>query len=140
MCTTTSSTGYTRDCPTGGVDGTHPCTPGGGQCLDGSHVGVINVNLSPLSTGTSVLTDPGGNFCPGQSNTGGHMFGCFGSTACRTITENGSAAMVTPGVPSPTKLASTFCIGMTGNGLVDASADLPGPGAVSLPGTFNLHN
>ncbi|HKA29510.1 MAG TPA: hypothetical protein VKH82_09055, partial [Candidatus Binatia bacterium] len=100
----------------------------------------INVNLSPLSTGTSVLTDPGGNFCPGQSNVGGHQFGCFGSTACRTITEKGSQSMITPGVPSATTLASTFCIGATGNGLVDASADLPGPGAVSLPGTFNLHN
>jgi len=149
-CTTTSSTGYTRDCPTGGSSAATNCGPamdqpctcnaGGGFCLDGSHVGPINVNLSPLSTGTSVLTDPGGNFCPGQSNVGGHQFGCFGSTACRTITEKGSQSMITPGVPSATTLASTFCIGATGNGLVDASADLPGPGAVSLPGTFNLHN
>src|SRR5215469_16106376 len=86
-CTTTSSTGYTRDCPTGGSSAATNCGPamdqpctcnaGGGFCLDGSHVGPINVNLSPLSTGTSVLTDPGGNFCPGQSNVGGHQFGCF---------------------------------------------------------------
>src|SRR4029077_3203173 len=91
-CKTTSSTGYTRDCPTGGTDGTHPCTPGGGACIDGSHVGVINVNLSPLTTATATKTDPGGNFCPGQSNTGGHQFGCFGSPTCTTITENGSPA------------------------------------------------
>jgi hypothetical protein len=33
-----------------------------------------------------------------------------------------------------------FCIAATGNGLVDASADLPGPGAISLPGSFLAHN
>jgi hypothetical protein len=32
-----------------------------------------------------------------------------------------------------------FCIAGTGNGLVDGSADLPGPGAVSLPGVFLVH-
>jgi hypothetical protein len=36
-------------------------------------------------------------------------------------------------------VGSTFCIPMTGNGLVDASAALPGPGAVSLPGTFTVN-
>src|SRR5262249_50313168 len=60
-CTTTSSTGLTRDCPTGGVGtivnpcpGTPSCAPnncscqpGGGFCCDGSHVGAIVVNLSP---------------------------------------------------------------------------------------------
>src|SRR5262249_22583289 len=75
-CTTTSSTGYTRDCPTGGTDATHPCTPGGGACIDGSHVGVIQVSLSPLTTGTASKTNATGNFCPGQSNTSGHAFGC----------------------------------------------------------------
>jgi hypothetical protein len=135
-CTTTSSTGLTRDCPTGGADGTHPCTPGGGNCIDGSHVGPINVNLSPLTDGTASKTDPVGNFC-GQSTASGHQFGCFGSPACRTITETGAAAgAITPGTPTPATLASVFCIAGTGNGLVDGSADLPGPGAVSLPGQF----
>src|SRR5262245_40802554 len=138
-CTTTSSTGYTRDCLTGGADGTHPCTPGGGACLDGSHVGGIHVSLSPLTTGTASKTDPGGNFCPGQSNTGGHMFGCFGSTACRTITENGApAGAITAGTPASATLAAVFCIGATGTGPVAASADWPGPGAVSLPGNFTV--
>jgi hypothetical protein len=136
-CTTTSSTGATRDCLTGGTDATHPCTPGGGACIDGSHVGVISINLSPLSTGTATMTNATGAFCPGQTNSSGHLFGCFGSSACRTITENGVAAgPVTPGTPASATLASTFCIAATGNGLVDASADLPGPGAVSLPGQF----
>jgi len=139
-CTTTSSTGYTRDCPTGGTDGTHPCTPGGGACIDGSHVGPINVDLSPLTTGTASKTDPGGNFCAGQSNVNGHKFGCFGNDTCVTITENGLPyGPVVVGTPGPATLASVFCISATMNGLVDASADLPGPGAVSLPGTVLAH-
>jgi hypothetical protein len=140
-CTTASSTGLTRDCPTGGADGTHPCTPGGGACLDGSHVGPINVNLSPLTTGTSSATNAMGLFCPSQGTGPGHMAGCFGAPTCRTINENGAAAgAITTGSPSAATLASVFCIAGTGNGLVDASADLPGPGAVSLPGGFLAHN
>jgi hypothetical protein len=95
---------------------------------------VISVNLTPLTTGAASDTDAGGLFCPGQ---GAAQVGCFGSTACRTITENGVAAgAITPGTPSGATLASVFCIAATGNGLVDASANLPGPGAVALPGTF----
>ena len=87
------------------------------------------------------MTNGTGNFCPGQTNTGGHMFGCFGSAACRTITENGVASgAISTGTPASATLAAVFCIGATGNGLVDASADLPGPGAVSLPGSFTAHN
>jgi len=145
-CVATSSTGYTRDCPTGGSSAANtcgpahnqPCTclPGGGACLDGSHVGVIPINLSPLTTGPASATNATGLFCPSQPHAG-----CFGSSACRTITENGKAAgAVTPGTPASATLASVFCIAATGNGLVDASADLPGPGAIALPGTFLAHN
>jgi hypothetical protein len=35
---------------------------------------------------------------------------------------------------------TTTVLMVTGNGLVDASADLPGPGAISLPGTYLAHN
>jgi flocculation protein FLO11 len=134
-CTTTSSTGLTRDCPTGGTDATHPCTPGGGLCVDGVHVGQISVNLTPLTTDTATATNPGGIFCTGQTTAG-----CFGAAACRTITENGqpAAGPITPGTPKVATLASVFCIAATGNGLVDATANLPGPGAISLPGTFEL--
>jgi hypothetical protein len=138
-CVATSSTGVTRDCPTGGTDATHPCTPGGGICIDGSHVGPIGVTLSPLTTGPASATSSTGRFCTAQ--LGGTHAGCFGSTACRTINETGVAAgAVTTGTPASATLASVFCIAATGNGLVDASADLPGPGAISLPGTFLAHN
>jgi hypothetical protein len=141
-CTTTSINGLTRDCPTGGADGTHPCTPGGGNCIDGSHVGPIAVNLSPLTTGTANKTSATGLFCPGQGPAAGpgHLAGCFGSTACTSITENGVPYFGIPtGSPVPATLASVFCVASTGNGLVDASADLPGPGAVSLPGVMLAH-
>jgi hypothetical protein len=93
------------------------------------------VDLSSLTTGTAHKTSATGNFCPGQSNTSGHMFGCFGSTACTSITETGAPyPLLTPGNQEPATLASVFCVAATGNGLVDASADLAGPGAVSLTG------
>src|SRR5262249_52561840 len=69
-CTTTSSTGVTRDCPTGGTDATHPCTPGGGACLDGSHVGVIPINLSPLTTRPATPAHRAGPVRPGPPARG----------------------------------------------------------------------
>jgi hypothetical protein len=135
-CTSTNSTGYTRDCPTGGTDATHPCTPGGGNCIDGAHIGPINVSLSPLTTDSPTKSDANGIFCNGQLHAG-----CFAQAGCTSITENGVAAgAVTLGVPKKATLASVFCIAMTGNGVVDGAADLPGPGAVSLPGTYNAHH
>jgi hypothetical protein len=68
---TTSSIGLTRDCPTGGVDATHPCTAGGGTCIDGSRIGPITVDLGSLVTGTASKTDPSGLFCPGQGPAAG---------------------------------------------------------------------
>ena len=133
-CTTTSSTGVTRDCPTGGTDATHPCTPGGGACLDGFHVGAISVNLTPLTTSVATATNATGAFCTGQHP------GCFGEAGCRTIIENGVPPVsVSVGIPTPATLASVFCILATGNGLVDATADLPGPGGIALPGTFTAN-
>lgn len=138
-CTTTSSIGLTRDCPTGGANPpAQPCTPDGSYCIDGSHVGVIGVDLSPLTTGRSSRPNAQGLFCPGQhQGVGPGQPGCFGLPQCRAITENGTpAGPITVGAPASGTLASVFCVAATGNGLVDASADLPGPGAVSLPGTF----
>src|SRR5262245_33910164 len=130
-CTTTNSQGLTRDCPTGGVDATHPCTPGN-ACIDGTFIGTIPVNLSPLGTATATQTAADGAFCPGQTSPG-----CFGSQACRTITENGApAGQVMSAVFTNATLASVFCIPATGNQLIDGTAALPGPGAVTLPGTF----
>src|SRR5262249_7268213 len=147
-CTSTNSVGLTRDCLTGGSSaatncpngtGTSPCdcqagTPGHDGCIDGTHVGPITVNLSPLTTTQTVSTTTDGNFCPGQGGPPGSP-GCFGKSACRTITENGTpAGPLTNGVGADVTLAYVFCISSTPNGLVNFAADLPGPGAVSLPG------
>ena len=67
--------------------------------------------------------------------------GAFGPAGggARTITETGSpAGNMTDGLPHPSTLASIFCIQPTFNATVDAAGDLPGPGAVALPGTATL--
>src|SRR5207244_1286458 len=58
----------------------------------------------------------------------------------RTITMMGAAAgAFVPGGPAtPATLVSTFCVPPSFDLLVDSSADLPGPGAVSLPGLAQL--
>jgi hypothetical protein len=38
--------------------------------------------------------------------------------------------------PKAVTLASVFCVGVTTNGTVNSNANLPGPGATSLPGTI----
>jgi hypothetical protein len=49
---------------------------------------------------------------------------------------------MTPGcaldVPRSTKLVSAFCVPATTNAIVNGAANIPGPGAVSLPGTITL--
>ena len=49
-----------------------------------------------------------------------------------------AAGITVGGGPVSGTLASVFCIPATGNGLIDGAADLPGPGATSLPGTLEL--
>jgi hypothetical protein len=120
-CTTTNANGLTRDCPSGAGDG--------------NIIGTISVDLSPLTTGTSNKTDATGAFCPGQAAA--LRNGCFGQAACTNITETGTAAgAISAGVPKSATLASVFCLPATGNTQIDNTTSLPGPGAVSLPGTF----
>jgi hypothetical protein len=78
-------------------------------------------------------------FCPGQvPSIGPGLYGAFGLRAARKIIETGMPAGDITGGPASAILASTFCIPATGNGLIDGSADLPGPGATSLPGIMEL--
>ncbi|TMA50503.1 MAG: hypothetical protein E6J76_11985 [Deltaproteobacteria bacterium] len=62
--------------------------------------------------------------------------GAFGQGPARTITEVGTPAGVClgDGAAHTSTLVSTFCIPPAFNATVDAAADLPGPGAVALPG------
>jgi hypothetical protein len=86
------------------------------------------VNLSSLASGTSVLSDPAGNLCSGQRTPG-----AFGGEA-RLVRESG-APLLSEGIFAVT-LGDAFCLPATGNEFLDASADLPGPGAISVPGTL----
>jgi hypothetical protein len=120
-----------------------PCTPVGTQLttLDcpPSPAGLLSpfaVNLNPLSTSGASNTAADGNFCPGQSNTMSTttgFSGAFGFMNAECIKENGSpAGDLTDGNPHPAVLGSVFCIPATGSVVIDAAADLPGPGAITL--------
>ena len=136
-CVSDNSTGLTRDCPPGGVSPGHACAlqGNGERCADESvHVGILQVNLIPLATVDASAAAADGNFCPSQKTAG-----CFADTTCTQIIEHGQpAGAITAGSAATATLASVFCIPSSGNGLVDIAADLPGPGAVTLPGTFTV--
>jgi hypothetical protein len=62
--------------------------------------------------------------------------GAFAQGPARTITETGSpaGACISDGAVRASTLVSVFCIPPAYNATVDAAGDLPGPGAVALPG------
>jgi hypothetical protein len=65
--------------------------------------------------------------------------GAFQVGDARTITETGSpAGPLTDQLTHASTLVSVFCIPPSFNGAVDGTADLPGPGAVSLPGVTQI--
>jgi hypothetical protein len=94
--------------------------------------GRLAVALAPISTGTSTASDPAGHFCAGQTHPG-----AFGGQA-GTIRETGSPLLGNLGNLFATTLAGTFCVPSTGNPIIDGLADLPGPGAVSVPGVASV--
>jgi hypothetical protein len=69
-----------------------------------------------------------------------HSDGAFRNNFATTITETGSPAgtSLATGLPYATTLVSVFCIPPSYDGIVDPSGELPGPGAVSLPGLAQL--
>jgi len=74
-----------------------------------------------------------------QRSSGAFATDANALNTARTISETGSpSACLADGATHDATLVSIFCIPPTYNGLVDGSADLPGPGAVSLPGTSQL--
>ena len=99
-----------------------PCNAcGGGPCLP-----------VPCTTDADCASVTGFLNC--QQRTSGAF---TSGDVARTIVETGSPAgpLTTGGAAKPATLVSIFCIPPSFNSLVDSAADLPGPGAVSLPGT-----
>jgi hypothetical protein len=156
-CTSTNSTGLSRDCPPGAAADEGTCTNGtnggkfchistqGTDCPGGDGVcgppvdlgAPLAVDLTPLKTGMVIKTSDGaGQFCTDQSNN--HHQGCFNHTNCRSIEEDGiPAGALTETVAKNATLASVFCVPKTNNILVDnVAAGLPGPGATTLSGTM----
>ena len=95
----------------------------------------LPVDLTPLTSGTATKTAAGGAFCPGQTDPG-----AFGQAGAQCISETGApAGNLGDGQAHTAVLGSVFCIPGTGNPAVDGVADLPGPGAIGLNGTAQLH-
>jgi len=66
--------------------------------------------------------------------------GAFAFQTATTLSATGTkaGAIATGNAPQSSTLVSVFCIPPTFNPAIDAAADLPGPGAVALPGTAQL--
>jgi hypothetical protein len=117
-CTAVGTQGTSLDCPP----------------LEKQFLGELPVRLAPLTTGTSVMTDPGGLLCADQRNRG-----AFGRGTARTVTQTGVPLTdLGSGTLFSTRLAGNFCIPSTGIGLIDNVVDLPGPGSVSVSGTIGV--
>ncbi len=116
-------------CISGGSTNTsHDCPPERGG---GAFQAPLSVTLSPLTTGSTSLTNAAGNFCPSQKTAGAFA---IGTARCIQTTGN-PAGNLTDGAPhAGAILAAGFCIPTTTNSTIDGVADLPGPGLTSLPG------
>jgi hypothetical protein len=53
-------------------------------------------------------------------------------------TQGIAAGAMTLNVPKSLALAQSFCIAPTTSAIINSAANLPGPGATSLTGTFTL--
>ena len=95
-------------------------------------------NAVPCEANSDCATDPASRESCEQRNNG--AFGPGGG-ANMTITEVG-----TPGGDlgdqngHPGTMVSVFCIPPSFNPIIDPNADIPGPGAVALPGTFDINS
>jgi len=145
--------GFCRDDATNGPGGTgcfegdprlSPQCPSNNGCVSAGSpynccTGPTAGTCSPVSTKTCTsdadCTDGSGTW----PNCEQHNPGAFGFGSAKTITENGSpAGSLTDGNGHASTLVSIFCVPPTFTTSVDNTGDLPGPGAVSLPGTAQL--
>ena len=127
MCTAGQRAGLGCSGGVGTKQTSNECPP-----ADSQYVGQLFVNPLQLSSGTTVKTDPGGFFCPNQTT-----FGAFGLATTRTIREAGVSLGGGPSVLDTT-LAGIFCVPSSASPLIDNAEDIPGPAAVSVPGTLSL--
>ena len=108
------------------------------NCCTGASAGTCD--QAPKACGDSAECTDGNGTWP---NCQQHSPGAFGFGTANTITENGApagnlASMTNTTHSGSSTLVSLFCVPPTFNTSVDNTGDLPGPGAVSLPGTAQL--
>jgi len=105
------------------------------NCCTGPNAGSCSPVSTKACTSSSQCTDGNGTW----PNCQQHNPGAFGFGTARTITENGApAGDLTNGLGHASTLVSIFCVPPTFTTSVDNTGDLPGPGAVALPGTAQL--
>lgn len=128
-----------RATPATNDDGTFPNQPRtfSGFCRDADATGAFADPAEPCwENGMAVGPPCGGTFETCEQRTNG-AFGPNGGSI-KTITAVGSPQAGVLTAPSPGTLVSVFSIPPAFNATIDAAADLPGPGAVALPGTGAL--
>jgi hypothetical protein len=107
------------------------CVANGGSCAPTPCT--ADANCSSFTSGCGAGGNLACNRCRQRTS------GAFGAGAAQTITENGLSpeTCIATGAHDA-RLVSVFCIPPAFDTTVDANGDLPGPGAVSLPGTLQL--
>ena len=134
------STGCFEGDPGAGCPRNADCTAAGlpFACCSGAGAGTCDQPAPSKPCASNTECSDGNGTWPDCEQRNPGAFGPAGGGA-RTITETGApASTINDGGGHPSTLVSIFCIPPTFNATVDAAGDLPGPGAVSLPGTAQL--
>jgi hypothetical protein len=114
-------------------------TAGGSHCFEGDSSVACPPGSTPVHTArpcdsSADCPDPDYPDCQQRDS------GAFSRGAARGISTTGSpaGACLADGTPHASTLVSLFCIPPTFEPTVDTTGNLPGPGAVSLPGTVGV--
>jgi len=131
--------GHCRNSGTGAFGICTAGTNNGMACTITNDCGVGGVcEAKPCEADADCAGDPVGRTSCEQRNNG--AFGPGGG-ANMTITEVGTpAGDLGDQNAHPGTMVSVFCIPPSFNPIIDPNADIPGPGAVSLPGTFDINS
>jgi hypothetical protein len=129
--------GFCRDADGSGAFGLCAGGPNNGMsCVISNDCPSGSCGAQPCASDNDCTGDPASREACEQRNDG--AFGPGGG-ANMTITEVGTpSGDVRDYAPHPGTAVSVFCIPPSFNPIIDPSADLPGPGAVSLPSTIQL--
>lgn len=116
----------TKVCRSGASSGA-PCTTNA-DCAGGALCGTtMCAGGANDGKGCAVAGD-----CPGGTCS-------VAGTQCRLVRLQGTPASIVPiGTPNPLTLVSTYCVQSSTNPTINAAANLPGPGAVSVQGAVVL--